>query len=67
MITKLLENIAWTLCFVAGLCVCVFGTSKVGIWLEERIGTFWALTIIIFLTAIIFNVVLILISGGFHG
>ena len=65
MITKLLENIAWTLCFVAVFYAYVACMVTFLMWLEKRIGSIWSTAIVTLLTIIIFNVLFMLVSGGF--
>ena len=67
MIIKLLENIAWTLCFTIILFIYTGGMGLLGVVLEERIGTVWSTIIIVLLNVIIFNILFMLISGGFRG
>ena len=65
MILKLLENIAWSLCFVVAFFIYTGVWTLLGIMLEERIGTFWA-TIIVALSNVIFiNIILLCVSGGY--
>lgn len=65
MIVKLLENIIWTLCFVAVFYAYVAGMSTFLRWLEKRIGSIWSTVIVTLLTIIIFNILFTLIPGGF--
>lgn len=67
MIIKLLENIAWTLCFTVILFIYTGGMGLLGVVLEERMGTVWTTIVIILLNVIIVSILHVLISGGFYG
>lgn len=65
MILKLLEDIAWSLCFVAILFIYTGVWTLLGTILEERIGTFWATIIVTLSNVIVINIILLYVFGGY--
>lgn len=65
MILKLLENIAWSLCFAMALFIYTGVWTLLGVMLEERIGTFWATTITVLSNVIVLNIILLYVLGGY--